>query len=106
MIEHLFDCKTLTMGSNPIVASSRKRKFFQDTVPIPNLMPDLSEYMTTKEAAETLGFTVMSIRQLVYKKKLESLRFGRSLLIPKKAIREYLEKTKGMSKHDPRRNIK
>ena len=69
-------------------------------------MPDLAEFYTTQEAAEKLGFTVVSVRNLIYKKKLESLRFGRSLLIPKKAVNAYLEKTKGMSKNDPRRNTK
>jgi excisionase family DNA binding protein len=69
-------------------------------------MPDLAEFMTTEQAAEKLGFTVVSVRNLVYKKKLESLRFGRALLIPKKAVEEYLEKTRGMSKNDPRRSAK
>jgi excisionase family DNA binding protein len=39
-------------------------------------MPDLKEFMTTDEAAKALGFTVDSVRNLVYKKKLESTRFG------------------------------
>ncbi|MBI5951793.1 MAG: helix-turn-helix domain-containing protein [Chloroflexi bacterium] len=69
-------------------------------------MPDLAEFMTTEEAAKELGFTVMSVRHLVYKKKIEGIKFGRSLLIPKKAVKEYLEKTKGMSKNDPRRSLK
>ena len=69
-------------------------------------MPDLNEFMTTHEAAKALDFTVGSVRQLVYKKKLESIRFGRSLLIPKKAVKEYIEKTKGMGKNDPRRRSK
>ncbi|MFT3890492.1 MAG: helix-turn-helix domain-containing protein [Anaerolineales bacterium] len=69
-------------------------------------MPDLDEFLTTDQAAKALDFTVESVRQLVYKKKLESQRFGRSILIPKKAIREYLEKTKGMNKRDPRRSLK
>jgi excisionase family DNA binding protein len=68
-------------------------------------MPDLEEFMTTQEAAEKLGFTVASVRQLVYKNKLKSVKFGRSLLIPKKAVKEYQEKTAGMSKNDPRRGI-
>ena len=55
-------------------------------------MPDLNEFMTTDQAAKALDFTVESVRQLVYKKKLESQRFGRSILIPKKAVWEYLEK--------------
>ena len=69
-------------------------------------MPDLNEFMTTDQAAKALDFTVESVRQLVYKKKLESQRFGRSILIPKKAGKEYLEKTKGMNKKDPRRSLK
>jgi len=36
-------------------------------------MPDLNEFMTTDEAAKALDFTVGSVRQLVYKKKLEFL---------------------------------
>jgi excisionase family DNA binding protein len=69
-------------------------------------MPELAEFMTTQEAAKKLGFTIASIRQMVFKKKLESIRFGRAILIPKKAVEEYLEKTKGMSKNDPRRSLK
>ncbi len=70
-------------------------------------MPDLADFMTTQEAAKALGFSsVVSVRNLVYKQKLESIRFGRALLIPRKAIKEYLARTKGMSKHDPRRNQK
>ena len=69
-------------------------------------MPDLTEFMTTEDAAKVLGFQVQSIRHLVYKNKLEGVRFGRSLLIPKKAVNEYLEKTMGMNKNDPRRSMK
>ena len=69
-------------------------------------MPDLNEFMTTDQAAKALDFTVESVRQLVYEKKLESQRFGRSILIPRRAVKEYLEKTKGMNKKDPRRSLK
>jgi excisionase family DNA binding protein len=69
-------------------------------------MPDLDEFMTTDQAATALDFTVESVRQLIYKNKLESIRVGRALLIPKQAVKAYLEKTKGMSKHDPRRRAK
>ena len=76
------------------------------TQPHGKAMPDLNEFMTTDQAAKALGFTVESVRNLVYKKKLESTRFGRSVLIPKAAVKDYLQKTKGMSKHDPRRSTK
>jgi excisionase family DNA binding protein len=50
-------------------------------------MPDLSKFMTTEPAAEVLGFRVSSVQDLVYKKKLEGIRFERTLLIPKKAVK-------------------
>lgn len=67
------------------------------------IMPDILDFYTTDEAAKVLGYSVASIRQMVFKKKIESIRLGRSILIPKKAVKAYLEKTKGMSKNDPRR---
>lgn len=76
------------------------------TLPQDATMPDLEEFLTTEEAAKKLGFTVASVRNLVYKNKLESTRFGRSILIPKKAVKEYLDKTRGMGKNDPRRSLK
>lgn len=71
-----------------------------------NKTMETNEFFSTEEAAKVLGYTVASVRQMVFKKKLESTRFGRSILIPKKAVKEYLEKTKGMNKNDPRRKIK
>ena len=67
------------------------------------IMPDLQEFITTKEAAELLGFNVQTIRNMVYAEKLDSIKFGRSLLISKKSVKEYQEKNKGLSKNDPRR---
>jgi excisionase family DNA binding protein len=55
-------------------------------------MPDLNEFITTSEAAKMLGFTEVSVRNVVYKKKLASIRFGRSLLIPKKSAKEYINR--------------
>jgi len=87
-------------------AVTPNKRTFAFSTALPKLMPDLAEFCTTEEAAKLLGFSAVSVRNLVYKKKLDSMRFGRSLLIPKKSIREYLEKTQGMNKHDPRRNTK
>ncbi len=86
-----------------ILTNPHKERRFSIT---PQPMPDLAEFMTTEEAAEVLGFTVASVRQLVYKKKLDSIRVGRAILIPKNVVRDYKEKTAGMSKNDPRRNLK
>ena len=46
-------------------------------------IPDLNQFMTTQEAARMLGFTEVSVRSIVYKKKLASIRFGQSMIIPK-----------------------
>lgn len=70
-------------------------------------MPDLNEFMTTQEAAEKLGFHVKTIPSMMRDKELEGMRFGRAWLVSKKSVQEYLSKTKGMSKNDPRRkNLK
>jgi excisionase family DNA binding protein len=66
-------------------------------------MPDLAEFMTTKEAAEKLGFHVKRIPTMVRNKTIDGIRFGRAWLVSKKSVQEYLEKTSGMSKNDPRR---
>lgn len=69
-------------------------------------MPELEEFMTTKEAAEILGFHVRSIPKMLRDNILEGERFGRDWLVSRKSVQEYLEKTKGMSKRDPRRKVK
>ena len=71
----------------------------------PATMPDLNEFMTTKEAAEKLGFHVRSIPKMLRDNILEGERFGRDWLVSRKSIDEYLKKTKGMSKRDPRRKV-
>ena len=69
-------------------------------------MPDLDEFMTTQEAAEKLGFHVKRVPTMVKNKTLEGVRFGRAWLISRKSVQDYLQKTKGMSKNDPRRKAK
>jgi excisionase family DNA binding protein len=66
-------------------------------------MPDLAEFMTTKEAPERLGFHVKSIPQMINKNRLQGIRFGRAWLVSRKSVQDYLDKTQGMSKNDPTR---
>ncbi len=66
-------------------------------------MPDLNEFMTTQEAAEKLGFNVRTIPGMMKDKELDGIRFGRTWLVSRKSVDEYLKKTKGMNKNDPRR---
>lgn len=80
----------------------RKNRFLS---PSNNTMPDLAEFMTTQEAAEKLGFNARSIPYMIKTKTLEGVRFGRAWLISRKSVQDYLDKTKGMSKNDPRRKI-
>jgi excisionase family DNA binding protein len=66
-------------------------------------MPDLAEFMTTKEAAKKLGFHVKRIPSMVRNKTIDGIRFGRTWMVSRKSVQDYLDKTKGMSKNDPRR---
>jgi len=66
-------------------------------------MPDLEEFYATQEAADKLGFNVRSIPYMIKNNTLEGRRFGRSWLVSKKSVAEYLKKTDGMSKNAPRR---
>ena len=69
-------------------------------------MPDLAEFMTTQEAASKLGFHVKSIPSMMKDKELDGIRFGKVWLVSRKSVDDYLKKTKGMSKNDPRRKLK
>ncbi|MFZ5879741.1 MAG: helix-turn-helix domain-containing protein [Chloroflexota bacterium] len=66
-------------------------------------MPDIAEFMTTQEAAEKLGFTIRAVNRLVATKRLDGIKVGRMYLISRESVSAYLDKTKGMSKNDPRR---
>jgi len=71
--------------------------------PTNTTMPDLAEFYTTQEAAERLGFTLQGVSKMIRQERLSAVRFGRSWLVSKKSVKEYLKKTEGMSKNDPRR---
>ena len=73
------------------------------TKPNEKEMPDLSEFLTTREAAKKLGFNMRSIPSMMKDKELDGIRLGRMWLVSKKSVDDYLKKTKGMSKNDPRR---
>jgi len=80
----------------PIDLSTSKKNINQT-------MPDLNEFITTREAAKKLGFHVKTIPMMLRNKTLDGMRFGRSWLVSKKSVDEYQKNTKGMSKNDPRR---
>lgn len=68
------------------------------------IMPDLEDFYTTAEAAEKLGFNIRSIPYLIKHNRLEGVKIGgKTWLVSKKSVADYLKKTEGMSKNDPRR---
>ncbi len=71
--------------------------------PTNETMPDLADFMTTQETAEKLELTVRAVNRLVASKKLDGIRVGRMYLISRASVKSYLDKTKDMSKNDPRR---
>ena len=52
-------------------------------------MPDLTNYVTTQEAAALLGYHVNYIRRMVRLGTLESMRVGNMLFISKESIEKY-----------------
>jgi excisionase family DNA binding protein len=74
-------------------------------IPQETKMPDLEEFMTTQEASEKLDLTIRAVNRLVVNKKLEGIRVGRMHLISRVSVKSYLDKTRDMSKNDPRRKV-
>ena len=66
-------------------------------------MPDLANYMTTNEAADALGYHVIYVRQMLRDEKIKGQKVGNMWFVYKPSVKEFLEKTAGMEKHDPRR---
>ncbi len=66
-------------------------------------MPDLSEFITTLQAAQELDFTVQGVAKLIRQKKLEAVRVGKMYLVSKESVQKYKRATKGKSKRDPHR---
>lgn len=70
-------------------------------------MADLTEYMTTQEAARQLGFHIDHIRRMLREGDLEGVKIsGQSWLVLKKSVEDYKKSTSGMGKFDPRRGNK
>jgi len=67
-------------------------------------MPDLRDYMSTEDAAKSLGFHVDHIRRLLREGDLEGEKIsGATWLVSRKSVADYKKHTEGMSKFDPRR---
>lgn len=58
-------------------------------------LPDLPEYLTVKEIAEQLRVSRMTVYRFTEDGTLPSVRFGRSIRVPKDAFDLYLDNQKG-----------
>ena len=68
-----------------------------------NLMADISEYLTTEEAADILGYSPEYVRRMLRNDKLPAEKKAGVWLIPVSAVKNYKEAVKGMDRNDPRR---
>lgn len=66
-------------------------------------MPDLTDYMTTNEAAEQLGYHVEHVRRMIREGDIKGQKVGNMWFVFKPSVSEYKEKTAGLGKFDPRR---
>ena len=66
-------------------------------------MPDLTQYMTTEDAAKKLGYHLESVRRMLRDKELEGMKWGGVWLVSIESVEAYLEQNKELSKFDPRR---
>ncbi len=64
-------------------------------------MPDLANFITTKEAAAELGFHINHIRRMVRRGDLKTKRVGQMLFISMESVTAYQRKTRGFEKHSP-----
>jgi excisionase family DNA binding protein len=66
-------------------------------------MPDLKEYIQTTEAAAQLNYHVEHVRRMMREGSLVGIKIGRTWLVQKKSLDEYVARMASMSKHVPRR---
>jgi excisionase family DNA binding protein len=69
----------------------------------PRIMPDLSKYLTVKDAAKALNLHPETIRELLRDETLAGIKEGLMWLVSKQSIEDYRKKTEGLDKYDPRR---
>lgn len=68
-----------------------------------SIMPDLTDYLTTEEAAKALGFHIVHIRRMLREKDLEGKKVGQMWFVRKQSVSDYKKRTEGLEKFDPRR---
>jgi excisionase family DNA binding protein len=66
-------------------------------------MPDLQEFVTTKDAAQMLDFHVEHVRKMLRDGDLKGAKMGHTWLVYRKSVEQYRKDTAGFNKFDPRR---
>lgn len=66
-------------------------------------MPDLNEYIQTEDAAQKLNYHVEHVRRMMREGSLKGIKIGRTWLVQRQSLEDYVKHTTEMSKHDPRR---
>jgi excisionase family DNA binding protein len=66
-------------------------------------MPDLTNYMTTQEAAQELGYHIDHVRRMLREGDLQGQKVGNMWFVYKPSVDEYIQKNAGLDKFDPRR---
>jgi excisionase family DNA binding protein len=64
-------------------------------------MPDLTNYMTTQEAADRLRYHVEHVRRMLREGDLQGQKVGYMWFVSKQSLDDYLAKTAGLEKFDP-----
>lgn len=64
---------------------------------------DLSNYVTTQEAAKRLGFHIVHVRRMIREGDLTGKKLGNMWFITKESLDKYIQETAGFDKFDPRR---
>ncbi|MBI3947562.1 MAG: helix-turn-helix domain-containing protein [Armatimonadetes bacterium] len=60
-----------------------------------------TEYLTTKDAADTLGYTVQHTRLLIRQGRLAATKLGRDWLLPRESVAEYRVAQAANGRPDP-----
>jgi len=64
---------------------------------------DIAEYISTEDAAEMLGYHVEHVRRMIREGDLTSAKVGRSWLVLRRSVEDYLIFNRPLNKYDPKR---
>ena len=60
-------------------------------------------FFETEDVAKKLNYHVEHVRRMMREGSIKGIKVGRTWLVQRKSVEDYLKRTTQMSKHDPRR---